>query len=125
MNPIPKYVLCHSAVLTINFAPDKFGKSKGSVSAPLENVRFEPASKHEQSVEINGHRVTAKMFFDCVNSACALPFVTVGGTYDGEVVTSQVVTFNGSDYSVEEIRQFYDDSKLHHLEVLLSGQVYR
>jgi len=119
--PIPKYVLCHSAVLTLNFAPDKFGKSSGSASAPLEAVRFEPASKHEQSIEINGRRITAKLFFDCVNSSCALPFVTVGGIYDGETVTSQVVSFGGSDYSVEEIRQFFDNAKLHHLEVLLSG----
>ena len=121
--PIPKKLLCHSAVLTVKYEPDIWGKPREAASSPLENVRFEPVSRNERTVTQNGAPITAKMFFDCRNSSCGLPILRVGDEYGGSKITSQTVTYEGREYNIEEVRTFFAFGGLtaHHLEVLLSG----
>lgn len=121
ISPIPKKLLPHSAVLTVAYEPDLWNNARGNASSPLENVRFEPVYKNARTVTENGAVITARMFFDCVNSSCGLPFSQTGDEYDGSKVQSQTVTFAGHDYNVEEVRKFYEYNRLHHLEILLSG----
>lgn len=121
ITPIPKKLLCHSAVLTVKYSPDLWNNARENASSPLENVRFEPVYKNSRTVTGNGAVITAKLFFDCVNSSCGLPILQVGDEYDGSKVQSQTVTFAGHDYNVEEIGKFYEYNRLHHLEILLSG----
>lgn len=121
MRAIPKKYLCHSAAMTLKFAPDKWGKASGNVSGTMENVRFEPMYSHENSVVSNGAKYNARLFVDAVNSVCALPLLNVGDTYDGHEITAETITFDGREYDVAEIKRFYDDRRLHHWEVLLNG----
>jgi hypothetical protein len=121
MTQIPKKYLCHPAALTVSYEPDKWGKPVASASSPLDNVRFEPVYRNENITSQNGARITARVFVDRVNSSCGLPLLNVGDEYDDKTVTKQTITFNGHEYNVEEIKTFYDDRKIHHWEVLLSG----
>lgn len=122
IKPIPRYILCHSAVLTVSFEPDKWGNPVASVSSPLENVRFEPYYRNDISTSKNDVKITARLFIDSVNSSCGLPLMmNVGDTYDGKKISAQTITFSGHDYNIEEIRTLYDDKNIHHYEVMLSG----
>lgn len=120
MRAIPKSVLCHSAVLTLK-AADKWGKPVFLASGEMDNVRFEPVYSHENSTAHNGATYNARLFVDAVNSVCALPLLNVGDEYDGREITAETITFNGHEYDVTEIKTYYDNSKIHHREVLLNG----
>ena len=121
LSPIPKKLLPHSAVLTVAYEADLWGNESSAAAAPMDNVRFEPVYKNSRTVTENGAVITAKLFFDCTNSSCALPISEVGETYEDKQIKSQTVTFAGHDYNVEEVRKFYEYNRLHHLEILLSG----
>ena len=121
MTPIPKYLLCHSAVLTVHYGPDQWGKAGKSVSSPLECVRTEPTLKNIRTVNQAEITLTARLFFDVHNSRCGLPFMLSGDSHDGEAVTAETVEFNGRTYNVETISPVYDARALHHYEVGLSG----
>ena len=120
IKPIPKAVLCHSAVLTLK-AADKWGKPAFLASGELLNVRFEPVYRHENSSSQNGANYNARLFVDAVNSSCALPLLNVGDEYNGQEITAETVTFSGREYDVTEIKTYYDNVKIHHREVLLNG----
>lgn len=121
MMPIPKHVLCHSAVLTVSYNADLWDKAGGSEASPLENVRIEPSMRVVKTVSQTEITLTARLFFDAVNSSCGLPFLLPGDKYNDSTVMGETVTFNGRTYTVETISPMYDARKLHHYEVGLSG----
>ena len=62
--------------------------------------------------------LSANLFFDCVNSSCAVPFYLEGDKDgDGKTVKNQFVEWNGRRYGVKTIEPIYDNKKLHHYEV--------
>lgn len=121
MTPIPKYLLCHNAVLTVHYGPDKWGKAGKCESSPLECVRIEPTYKNIKTVDQAEITLTARLFFDVRNSACGIPFLLSGDSHGDSTVVNETVDFNGRTYTVETISPVYDARELHHYEVGLSG----
>lgn len=118
MLPIPKFILTDNAVLVTEYSPDIWGNPTEQSCVPLECVRIEPcrataADKNSQQIILS-----AKLYFDCVNSSSAVPFYLEGDTdTDGKTVRIQRVKWNGRDYTVKTIRPFSDCKKIHYYEV--------
>ena len=118
MRPIPKSILIHHAVLVTEYSADLWGKSTESSAAPLDNVRIDPCRTTITDSRSQTITLSANLYFDCVNSSCAVPFYLEGDKdNDGRTVKNQFVEWNGRCYGVKTIEHIYDDNKRHHYEV--------
>ncbi|MGN1108192.1 MAG: putative minor capsid protein [Oscillospiraceae bacterium] len=105
MKPIPKRLLIHSAVL-YEVAENSWQETEKKELAKLSRVRIEPSSKMIISSNNRSVTLSATLFYDCRNS---LPTI--------EFKPGYLVEFEGNTYRVEQVEVFYDQQKLHHLEV--------
>lgn len=106
--PIPKRVLIHSCVLRKAAGKDAWG-AKTRTEISLSSVRFEPVSQRSWSLTAALPEVKGRLYYDCVNSAPAGVAFEPGDT----------VELGAREYLIESVEELYDDSRLHHLEVLL------
>lgn len=121
ITPIPLYLLCHSAELITEYDPDKWGGSSEASTASLEHIRITPCRSQRFSLSADMPEISAKLFYDCVNSSpVGNPFRLKGDEDDGKVVSCQFVYFDSKKYTVNKIESFYGTEDLHHLEVYLS-----
>ena len=110
MKPIPKNLLIHSGTIQGVTSVDDWGVETVSEPIELTNVRFEPTSKVVRKKNNEEVQTTSVMFYDCVNS---LP--------KGQSFTEDtIIKFTNGEYRVVAVDTLYDNSKLHHYEVLLS-----
>ena len=118
IRPIPKNLLIHSAELTTEFSPDKWGKPQGCETVQLEHVYFENSAKH--IIGGNGELVqlAATLYFDCRNSSPRdVRFALKDDTVNGKKVVLQKVSFEGRLYTVQTVEALYADRKrVHHYE---------
>lgn len=109
--PIPRYLLPHCADVIRRDNSDGWGGGGEKVIAKLGRVRIIPA--HSQTFALGGDipQVSAKMFFDCVNS-----------TPEGfGFRTGDVIRFMGREYTVQKVETYFaDGGDPHHLEVILA-----
>lgn len=107
---IPRYLLPHRAVLKRKLSEDKWG-GREHEETPLYYVRIVPCRGVRFSLGGDVPEVSAKMFFDNVNSLpCPAP----------EFEAGDVIGFSGRDYVVGKINTFYaDGDEVHHWEVEL------
>lgn len=118
MRPIPKNILIHSAVLITEYSPDLWGKAGETSASPLWRVRIEPCYSTVTDSKSQQITLSAYLFFDCVNSSCAVPFMLEGDTdKDGKTVKNQFADRLGRRYTVKTIMPIYDNKKIHHYEV--------
>lgn len=119
IRPIPKNLLIHSAVLTTEFSPDKWGKPSESDTVQLKNVRIEPSAKHVIGGNGETVQLAAVLFFDCRNSTPRdVVFALKDDTVDGKRVVLQRVGFGGRLYTVQTVEALYGDrNRIHHYEV--------
>lgn len=117
MRPIPKKMLIHHAVLVTEYAPDLWGKASEAEACPLDRIRIESSHRNVTTKEQQQITLSAVLFFDCINSACPVPFLLEGDTYGGKTVKNQFVEWNSRKYAIQAIDLLYDDKKLHHYEV--------
>lgn len=119
IRPIPKNLLIHSAELTTEFSPDKWGKPQGSETVQLEHVYFETSAKH--IIGGNGEMVqlAAVLYFDCRNSFPRdVRFALKDDTVNGKKVVLQRVSFEGRLYAVQTVESLYADrNRVHHYEL--------
>jgi hypothetical protein len=108
MRPIPKFLLIHSAVLKKEASEDVWGK-KTAETVALSGVRVEPAQRRMFSLTDGLPEADTKLFYDCRNSS------------PGNVVfeTGDVVVFGGKEHRIVRVSSFYDEKRLHHLEVYM------
>lgn len=111
--PIPKYLLPHTAVLTTEYAEDKWGHPKTEVTT-LAVIRIEPCIKFAKTDEGTDVQLSATLFFDCKNSLPSDVKFRLAGD-DG--CERQTVTFGGRKYVVGVIKPLYSGNRLHHYEV--------
>ncbi|PFW65284.1 putative minor capsid protein [Bacillus sp. AFS075034] len=107
--PIRRALLIHTVEYREYIGEDAWGGSD-NYAAPvtLERVRIEP--KRTVSPSGNGESVVMKtlLFHDAVHST-PITFKE-----------KSKIIFNGKEMIVNEINEYYDRSKLHHIEALLS-----
>ena len=108
---IPRYLLPHKAVLKKKLSEDKWGGAEYE-ETPLVYVRIAPCHGVRFSLGGDMPEVSAKMFFDYVNSLpCPAP----------EFEAGDVIAFGGRDYVVGKVNAFYaDGDEVHHWEVELA-----
>lgn len=121
MQPIPARILIHSGTTTIYYDADKWGGTPDAVTAPITGIRIEPYRRETHDAQQQEVTLTAMLYYDTKNSACALPFVLPGDTYGGGKVKQQTISALGRVFVVKSVEPIYDDTALHHLEVGLSG----
>ena len=121
MQPIPARILIHSGTTTIYYDADKWGGTPDAVTAPITGIRIEPYRRETHDAQQQEVTLTAMMYYDTKNSACALPFVLPGDTYGGGKVKQQTISALGRVFVVKSVEPIYDDAALHHLEVGLCG----
>ena len=121
MQPIPARILIHSGTTTIYYDADKWGGTPDAVTAPITGIRIEPYRRETHDVNQQEVTLTAMLYYDTKNSACALPFVLPGDTYGGGKVKQQTISALGRVFVVKFVEPIYDDAALHHLEVGLCG----
>ena len=121
MQPIPARILIHSGTTTIYYDADKWGGTPDAVTAPITGIRIEPYRRETHDVNQQEVTLTAMLYYDTKNSACALPFVLPGDTYGGGKVKQQTISALGRVFVVKSVEPIYDDQALHHLEVGLCG----
>lgn len=121
MQPIPARILIHSGTTTIYYDADKWGGTPDAVTAPITGIRIEPYRREIHDVNQQEVTLTAMLYYDTKNSACALPFVLPGDTYGGGKVKQQTISALGRVFVVKSVEPIYDDTALHHLEVGLCG----
>ena len=110
IRPIPRYLLPHSAVLVKKNAADKWGKFT-ETEIPLQFVRLEPVRSRTYGLSGDLPGEKARLFYDPVSS---IPC-------DAVFETDDIIRFNGREYAVGEIKEFFGDSdKAHHLEISLT-----
>lgn len=119
IRPIPKNLLIHSAELTTEFSPDKWGTPQKSETVKLEHVRIEPSAKHVIGGNGETVQLAAVLFFDCRNSSPAdVTFALKDDTVNGGTVVLQKVSFGGRIFTVQTIEPLYaDKNRIHHYEV--------
>lgn len=111
MIPTPVSLLIHSATLQ-TAAKDRYQENTVYTTvANLTRIRVEPSSKQLLGANGTQKQLTAMLIFDVRNSRPTNPAFTAG----------QYLLFNGSEYRVESVDTLYDQRKLHHFEVGLSG----
>lgn len=107
--PIRRSLLIHTVEYREYIGEDDTWNGSDNYAVPeiLERVRVEP--KRIVSANGNGESVVMKtlLFHDTVHST---PIV---------FKEKSKVTFDGKEMIVSEINEFYDRSRLHHVEVLL------
>lgn len=108
VRPIPRRVLPHEAAL-IRQTADPWGGIVSETETALGYVRFEPLTEKDVNLLQGLERVSGKLFWDCTNST---PAGTVFSPGDK-------VRFNGVEYNIEKTASYYDDRRLHHLEIYL------
>lgn len=107
--PIPRYMLPHKCTHLKKASEDRWGKAS-AITNELSFVRIEPCHSHRMSLSADIPEVSAKMFFDAVNSC----------PQDVSFETGDIIRFMSRDYSVIKVGYFFTDSnKIHHLEVML------
>lgn len=121
MQPIPARILIHSGTTTIYYDANKWGGTPDAVTAPITGIRIEPYRRETHDVNQQEVTLTAMLYYDTKNSACALPFVLPGDTYGGGKVKQQTISALGRVFVVKSVEPIYDDTALHHLEVGLCG----
>ena len=105
MKPIPKSLLIHSATL-YEVVENSWQETEKKELAKLSRVRIEPSTKMIISSNNRSVTLSATLFYDCRNSQPAVEFKP-----------GYLVEFEGKTYRVELVEVFYDQNKLHHLEV--------
>lgn len=108
MQPIPKSLLIHGALLHTLGPKDAWGDAD-SADTQLLNIRIDPFEKY--LIDNTQHEVQASalLLFDCRHSR------PTGTSF----VEGQTVTFNGRTYEVQTVEPLYDRRRLHHVEVVL------
>lgn len=121
MQSIPAQILIHSGTMTIFYAADKWGGTPAATTAPISHVRIEPYMRETHDRDQQEVTLTAMLYYDTHNSACELPFVLPGDTYDGGKVKQETISALGRVFVVKTVEPIYDDQALHHIEVGLCG----
>jgi hypothetical protein len=112
--PIPAYLLPHTATLYKAIAKDVWGKetyTSGDESGvyTLKNVRFEPVDAIRYGLTADLSEIRARLFVDAAVS-----------TTEGAVIsTGDRIVFDGKEYRVVQIQDYYAEKLLHHREVYL------
>lgn len=107
--PIPAYLLPHTATLYKASARDAWGKETCS-EYTLKNVRFEPVDQARYGMTADLREVRARLFVDSVTS----------DTDGADIETGDRIVFNGKEYRVMQISEYYSEQTLHHREVMLA-----
>ena len=104
--PIPRHLLIHT-VTHLHPVIDKYGNETGT-DTTLYRVRLEPVKK--QTLTDLGEMKDDKylMFVDMVHSTVIA------------IAKGDKITFGGTELTVREIAEAYDERGLHHLEVALT-----
>lgn len=110
MIPIQASMLIHSATLQ-NITTDRYQNKVYETVSELTRVRVEPSSKQLLAANGTQKQLTAMLLFDVRNSRPVNTAFEAG----------QFILFNGSEYRIEAVDKLYDQRKLHHYEVGLSG----
>ena len=108
MRPIPLRLLIHSAELSRVILGD-YNVTENSDTVLLEHVRVEPCYSAVSAKDNRQLNASYKLFYDCLNSS------PQDVTFDIDMC----VTFDGEVFHIEDVRKFYDERKLHHIEVML------
>ncbi|WP_277630396.1 putative minor capsid protein [Atopococcus tabaci] len=103
--PIPAFLLIH----TVQYTPPSDGSWGSGNNNPIaiENVRVEPKSDVVQSGVGVAVVSNTTLFWDAVNST-PVDFKEQG-----------TITFQTDTYTIDKINEFFDEEKLHHLELVL------
>lgn len=109
MLPIPLRLLIHEATLYETEKND-YGAEQDKLVAALKYVRFEPSTRIVHTADNADVQCVATMFVDAVSSWPVGVRVYVGNS----------VVWEGRRYKVQNVQRFYDENRLHHLEVELS-----
>lgn len=109
MAPISRKMLIHNATLN-RVVRDKFGTETDELVAQLYYVRLESSSEVIVTSDNANLQCTGKMYVDSVRSIPIGVQIEVGNS----------IVWNGERYRVQRVASYYDDTRLHHLEVLLS-----
>lgn len=107
IKPIPKKLLIHTIKLESASNDDGWGSEHGSPQT-IKYVRVEPAKSLRVGGTNNDTIANNIVFIDAVNSS---PFI--------KPKEKDIIEFNLDKRTVIKVKELYDDSKLHHLEVEL------
>ena len=107
MRPIPRHLLIHSAKAIKLSEPDTWNSRTDETVTILENIRVEPTSSLTVTKDNRQVRLSAVLFFDCVNSN-PKEFVFSG---------IDVIETLGGRYELISVDTFYDCKRLHHYEI--------
>lgn len=91
INPVPKHLLPHSAIL-IPITKDDWGGEVDGDPVTVTNVRIEPSRDIVLSKENTEQRLRALLFFDAVNSAPADVKWTEGSKVIHESITYHIAS---------------------------------
>lgn len=115
MRPIPKSLLIHTVMLHKKVNEDAWGKGKLDAGAELSHVRMEPSSQIVRDKNNAELRLSAVLFFDCMNSEPrGMEFTSCN--------IDDIVIFNGEKHMIKAVEPLYDERRLHHYELgLIKG----
>jgi hypothetical protein len=109
MRAIPRKVLIHSVTVISGIERDTWGSEKPAAEIIINHVRVEPKAKLVTDKQNRQIKLAALMFYDTVNSSPAYEFSVLDR-----------IKFCGKTYNIAVIDEFYDERKLHHLEIGLT-----
>lgn len=107
MKPIPKHLLIHRATAIKRENADMWNNITDKTVAQLENVRLEPSSALTVTKDNRQVKLSAVLFFDCVNSKPA----------GFDFSDTDIIEALGGRYEIISVDKLYDEKKLHHYEV--------
>jgi len=109
MKPIPRKLLIHTVTVVSDIFKGTWGNETSGTRTDISFVRIEPRSELVIDKQNRQVKLSGLMFYDCVNSSPAFKFSE-----------SNKIEFHGNAYNIAFIKELYDASKLHHLEIGLA-----
>lgn len=107
MKCIPKRLLIHSVYAKNPIGEDCFGYKSFSEETLISNVRVDFTDAVKLNGFLNNKNRSALLFFDCVNSS----------PHNFTFMIGTVINFNGVSLTADKISNFFDNNRLHHVEV--------
>lgn len=106
--PIPRYLLPHSCTLSEKLTDDGWGGGEQK-ETELHFVRIEPCRSQRFSLGGDIPEVSARLFYDTVNSF----------PQDISFKTGGKIIHRNREYTIIKAEEHYTSGEIHHMEVLL------
>jgi hypothetical protein len=106
MKPIPKKLLIHTVTVVSDISKETWGNETPGAETVISHVRIEPRSELVIGKQNRQVKLSGLMFYDMVNSSPAHDFSEI-----------DKIDFHGNRYNIAFIKELFDASKLHHLEI--------